>query len=70
MIFIAMAMMYYGLILLKLRMNIMKVGDADSSGPEGNGKELTISIIKWDLSMLIIYVIIFIIFNVCYFSIY
>ena len=68
MIFVAMAMMYYGLILLKLRLNVMKIGDTDS-GQEGN-KELTISIIKLDISMLIVYVIIFIIFNVFYFSIY
>ena len=65
MIFIAFAMLYYGLILFKLR-RITKISDAKMDPMENDG-QLTDSVIRSDHRMLVIYVAIFIFFNVCYF---
>ena len=68
MIFIAMAMFYYGLILLMLR-KFFKVEDAEKAGIR-NDVQLNNAIIKYDRGMLVSYVIIFIIFNTIYFMRY
>ena len=60
-----MAMVYHGIILFKLQM-IKKVNDAEIASNE-NGANLSNSIIKWDRLMLIGYIILFVIFNGCYF---
>ena len=65
MIFIAMAILYHGMILIILR-RISKIGDAQMY-PNGNENELSNSIIRWDQTMIIIYVIIFALVNVAYF---
>ena len=68
MIFIALAMLYYGLILFKLR-KFSKKNKIGSTKKDSNEdmEELSDSIIKWDRLMLVIYVIIFILFNAYYF---
>ena len=68
MIFIAMAMFYYGLILLMLR-KFFKVEDAEKAGIR-NDDRLKNAIIKYDHGMLVSYAIIFIIFNTIYFMRY
>ena len=68
MIFIAMALFYYGLILFMLR-KFFKVEDAEKSGIR-NDVQLNNAIIKYDGGMLVLYVIIFIIFNTSYFMRY
>ena len=68
MIFIAMAMFYYGLILFTLR-KILKIKDAEKAGMS-NDNELNNTIIKCDRGMLVVYVIFFIIFNASYFMNY
>ena len=69
MIQIAMAMVYYGLILLNLR-KILKISDGAKAGNEKNVQKMTNSIIKMDRLMLVAYIIIFFLFNVCYFISY
>ena len=68
MIFIAMAMFYYGLILFMLR-KIFKIEDAEKAAMR-NDIPLNNIIIKCDRGMLVLYVNIFIIFNVSYFMRY
>ena len=68
MIFIAMAMFYYGLILFMLR-KIFKIQDAEKAGMR-HDVQLNNSIIKFDRGMFVLYVIIFIIFNASYFMTY
>ena len=65
MVFIAMAIMYHGLILMILS-RISKIGDAQMY-LNGDENKLSNSIIRWDRSMFIIYVIIFALVNVAYF---
>ena len=67
MTFIATAMMYYGLILFKLR-KILKIKDHEM--PKGNEVQLNNSIIKFDRFMLVLYGVIFIFFNANYFLTY
>ena len=69
MIQIAMALVYYGLILFKLR-KILKISDAAKAGNEKNVQQMTNSIIKMDRLMVVAYIIIFFLFNVCYFISY
>ena len=68
MIFIAMAMFYYGFILFMLR-KFFKVEDAEKAGIR-NDVQLNNAIIKYDRGMLVSYVVIFIIFNTIYFMRY
>ena len=68
MIFVQIAMDYYGLILLKLR-PIVKIEDTEMAFPS-NDVKLSNSVIKIDRLMLAVYLIIFGIFNVFYFIIY
>ena len=68
MIFISMAMFYYGLILFMLR-KIFKIKDAEKAAMR-NDIRLNNAIIKCDRGMLVLYVIIFIIFNTSYFMKY
>ena len=65
MIFIAMAMAYYGMILFMLR-RIKNVHDSNI-GVIPNEDKLSNSIIKGDRLMIVLYVITFIIFNLSYF---
>ena len=67
MIFIAIAMTYYGLILFKLR----KTSKEEEKVLVFNAKDVQLSdsIIKCDRSMLFIFVTFFLIFNLCYFII-
>ena len=69
MIFIASAMLYYGLILFNLR-KILKIEDARKTFMEKNDIHLTNSIIRWDRFMLIFFLFIFKLFNACYFFLY
>ena len=64
MIFIALAMIYYGMILFMLR-KIKKVQDSNIVIP--NEDKLSNSIIKGDRVILVLYVFTFIIFNLSYF---
>ena len=66
MILVASALMYYGLILFKLR-KILKIGDVAN---EKHVQQMTTSVIKMDHLMLVVYIIIFFLFNVCYFIYY
>ena len=68
MIFISMAMMFYGLILFKLR----KTSEEEEAVMNFNTKDILLSdlIIKWDRIIFIIYLTIFILFNASYFVIY
>ena len=66
MTFIAMAMMYYGLILFNLRKITKKIQMTEKTS-KGKDEELSNIIIKFDRLMLIIYIIIFILFNAYYF---
>ena len=66
MTFIALAMMYYGLILFKLR-TILKIKDENWASKEHEKIQLSNSVIKFDRFMLIIYVLLFFLFNVYYF---
>ena len=66
MILIALALVYYGLILFKLR-KILKIGDTSKAGNEKDVQQMTNSVIKLDRLMLVAYVIIFLFFNVWYF---
>ena len=68
MIFVAMAMLYYGFILFSLRKKL-KIEDAEKSAKDKNIK-LTNSVITCDRVMLVIYVLYFIIFNTSYFIYY
>ena len=63
MILIASALMYYGLILCNSR----KISKVDMKANEKGAQQMTNSIIKLDRLMLVAYVIIFLLFNVCYF---
>ena len=69
MLFIALALLYYGLILFNLR-KILKISDAAKAGNEKNVQQMTNSIIKMDRLMVVAYMIIFLLFNVCYFISY
>ena len=69
MIFVQIAMDYYGLILLKLR-PIVKIEDTEMAAFPSNDVKLSNSVIKIDRLMLAVYLIIFVIFNVFYFIIY
>ena len=66
MILVASALMYYGLILFKLR-KILKIGDVAN---EKHVQQMTNSVIKMDHLMLVVYIIIFFLFNICYFIYY
>ena len=66
MTFIALAMMYYGLILFKLR-TLLKIKDENWASKEHEKIQLSNSVIKFDRFMLIIYVLLFFLFNVYYF---
>ena len=66
MILVASALMYYGLILFKLR-KILKIGDVAN---EKHVQQMTNSVIKMDHLMLVVYIMIFFLFNVCYFIYY
>ena len=68
MIFIAMAMLYYGFILFSLRKKL-KIEDTEKSEKD-NKMKLTNSVITCDRVMLVIYVLYFIIFNTSYFIYY
>ena len=68
MIFIGMAIMYHGLILIILRKST-KIGDSKMYS-NGSNNELSNLIIKWDQLIFIIYIIIFALFNVSYFIYY
>ena len=68
MVFVQIAMDYYGIILLKLR-PIVKIEDTEMAFPS-NDVKLSNSVIKIDRLMLAVYLIIFGIFNVFYFIIY
>ena len=67
MTFIAMAMMYYGLILFNLRKITKKIRTVEGKKSNEDAEELSNKIIKFDRLILIIYMIIFILFNVYYF---
>ena len=69
MTFIATAMLYYGLLLFKLR-KILKIKDQKMVSSEGNEVQTSNSVIKLDRLMLVFYVLIFIIFNAYYFMKY
>ena len=66
---IALAMMYYGLILFNLR-KILKIVDAAKAADEKDVQQMTNSVIKFDRLMVVAYIIIFLLFNVCYFISY
>ena len=68
MIFIAMTMIYYGLILFKLQKNL-KITD-ETTTSDGNDIQFYHSIIKLDHGMLVAYGILFILFNIAYFISY
>ena len=68
MIFIACAMLYYGIILFNLR-KILKVADSANATNEKDIK-LNNSIIRCDKIMLFFFLIIFFLFNAFYFIIY
>ena len=68
MTFIASGMMYYGLLLFKLR-KIVKIKDAKMANVESE-VQTSNSVIKLDRLMLVFYVLTFIIFNVYYFMKY
>ena len=68
MIFIALAMMYYGLILFKLR-NLKKIKDATLTS-KANEYENANLIIRYDRFILAIYIMSFFLFNAFYFSKY
>ena len=70
MIFIALAMMYYGLILFKLRKIFKVEAEDDEKSLNRHAIKISNSIIKVDRVMLIVYLILFILLNVCYFIIY
>ena len=69
MIFIAMAMMYYGLILFSMR-KVLKIEDAAEN--YSNKKDIQVSnrVVKCDRFVFVSYVISFILFNSCYFMSY
>ena len=70
MIFVQIAMDYYGFILWKLRPIMkMKIEDTEMAFPS-NDVNFSNSVIKIDRLMLAVYLIIFGIFNVFYFIIY
>ena len=68
MTFIASGMMYYGLLLFKLR-KIVKIKDAKMANVESE-VQTSNSVIKLDRLMLVFYVLTFIIFNIYYFMKY
>ena len=69
MIFIAMAMMYYGLILFSMR-KVLKIEDAAEN--YSNKKDIQVSnrVVKCDRFVFVTYVISFVLFNSCYFMSY
>ena len=69
MIFIACAMLYYGIILFNLR-KIPKVADSANTTNIEKDIKLDISIIRSDRIMLFFFLIIFFLFNAFYFIIY
>ena len=68
MVFVQIAMDYYGIILLKLR-PIVKIEDTEKAFPRNDNK-LSNAVTKIDRMMLALYLIIFLMFNFCYFIIY
>ena len=68
MVFLAMAMIYHGIILFILR-KIKKIKDAVTAQNDSEDV-LSNSIIKLDRLILVIYVNIFAVFNACYFMKY
>ena len=66
MLFIAMVMLYYGFILFSLR-RTLKIKDTVIIPSKENEIKLTNSVIKCDCLMLVLYGLIFIIFNTSYF---
>ena len=66
--FMAMAMLYYGLILFKLR-RCSKIEDNEMNYEE-NGNKVFNTIIKLDRIMLVTYCIVFVIYNAGYFMTY
>ena len=69
MTFMATGMMYYGLLLFKLR-KILKTEDQKMASSVGNEVQTSNSVIKLDRLMLVFYVLTFIIFNAYYFMKY
>ena len=68
-IFVSMALVYHGLILFNLR-KITKKIQMEEKRSNREDEELSNKIIKLDRLMLIVYITIFILFNVCYFMKY
>ena len=68
MVFIASALLYYGLILFSLR-KILKIEDA---GKASNKKDIQLSnfVVRCDRFIFVTYIISFILFNSCYFMSY
>ena len=69
MMFIVFAMMYYGLVLFKLR-KILKIEDSTGVSSKMTDIQMNNSIIRWDHFMFFIFVIFFFLFNFCYFTKY
>ena len=70
MIFVQIAMDYYGFILWKLRPIMkMKIEDTEMAFPKHDVK-LSNSVIKTDGLMFVVYLIVFVMFNAFYFIIY
>ena len=69
MMFIVFAMMYYGLVLFKLR-KILKIEDSTGVSSKMIDIQMNNSIIRWDHFMFSIFVIFFFLFNFCYFTKY
>ena len=69
MTFMATGMMYYGLLLFKLR-KILKTEDQKMASSVGYEVQTSNSVIKLDRLMLVFYVLMFIIFNGYYFMKY
>ena len=69
MTFMATGMMYYGLLLFKLR-KILKTEDQKMASSVGYEVQTSNSVIKLDRLMLVFYVLTFIIFNAYYFMKY
>ena len=68
MLFMAMAMLHYGMIIFKLR-RFNKIEDEKTNSKE-NDIKVSNTIIKWDRVMLILYCIVFGVYNAGYFMKY
>ena len=72
MTFISLAMLYYGLILFKLRKYLKenkKIVDTLATANQTQASEHN-SVIRYDRMMFFVYLIIFLFFNTCYFFAY